>query len=90
MVTLGSSALGVMTVPATATFPNGQNSVTFQATPVGAGATVLSAGNADATATPLNVTVAVRPEYLAYDDASLCRRRLGAGSGACDGLLGLD
>ncbi len=71
VVTLGSSALGVMTVPATATFPNGQNSVTFQATPVGAGATVLSAGNADATATPLNVTVAVRPEYLAYDDASL-------------------
>lgn len=71
VVNLNSTAPGVLTVPATATFADGQNTVTFQATPGSAGSAAISAGNDDADATPLSVTVAERPDYVAYDDASL-------------------
>ncbi|MGI6599230.1 MAG: hypothetical protein ACOX3F_05935 [Kiritimatiellia bacterium] len=71
VVTLTSSAPGVLAVPASVTFASGQNTVAFQATPGNAGDAVLSAFNADAVAAPLNVTVTVRPAYVAYDDASL-------------------
>lgn len=70
-VYLNSTEPGIMTVPATVDFPFEQNSVTFQGSAVAAGATVLTAINDDAMAVPLGVTVADRPEYDAYDDASL-------------------
>ncbi|MGB4048449.1 MAG: hypothetical protein WBL24_09845 [Kiritimatiellia bacterium] len=70
-VNLTSSSEAVMTVPATVIFPDAADTVTFQANALTAGETVLNAGNDDAAAGPLNVTVAVRPAYVAYDDASL-------------------
>ncbi|MFY9181434.1 MAG: hypothetical protein WAO89_03875 [Kiritimatiellia bacterium] len=70
-VNLTSSSEAVMTVPATVIFPDAADTVTFQANALTAGETVLNAGNDDAAAAPLNVTVAVRPDYVAYDDASL-------------------
>ena len=70
-VNLTSSSEAVMTVPATVIFPDAADTVTFQANALTAGETVLNAGNDDAVAGPLNVTVTVRPDYVAYDDASL-------------------
>ena len=70
-VNLTSSSEAVMTVPATVIFPDAADTVTFQANALTAGETVLNAGNDDAVAAPLNVTVTVRPAYVAYDDASL-------------------
>lgn len=71
LVSLSSSDTGVMTVPATVTFSNGANTVTFMGTVVGAGITALTAENADATSASLGVVVAERPAYVLYDDASL-------------------
>ena len=70
-VNLTSSSEAVMTVPATVIFPDAADTVTFQANALTAGETVLNAGNDDAVAGPLNVTVTERPDYVAYDDASL-------------------
>ena len=70
-VNLTSSSEAVMTVPAMVVFPDAAETVTFQANALTAGETVLNAGNDDAAAAPLSVTVAVRPAYVAYDDASL-------------------
>ena len=70
-VNLTSSSEAVMTVPAMVVFPDAADTVTFQANALTAGETVLNAGNDDAVAAPLNVTVTVRPAYVAYDDASL-------------------
>lgn len=70
-VNLASDDPDVMTVPASVSFGYEQDSVTFQATAVAPGTTVLRAGNDDATATPLTVVVAARPGYVMYDDASL-------------------
>ncbi|HOR75278.1 MAG TPA: hypothetical protein PK180_11140 [Kiritimatiellia bacterium] len=58
-----------MTVPASVTFGYEQDSVTFQATAVAPGTTVLRAGNDDATATPLNVTVNAGGNVIANDHA---------------------
>jgi len=68
-VNLASDDTDVMTVPASVTFGYEQDSVTFQATAVAPGTTVLRAGNDDATATPLNVTVNAGGNVIANDHA---------------------
>lgn len=70
-VNLASSDANVMTVPATVDFPEGENTVTFQAEALAVGTTILSAQNDDAAAAPLTVNVTEAPEFAAYDDASL-------------------
>jgi hypothetical protein len=68
-VNLASVDPTVMTVPTTVSFAQGENTVTFQAAAVAAGATVLTAGNDDATSNPLGVTVTEVLPIIAYDEA---------------------
>ncbi|NLG35844.1 MAG: hypothetical protein GX548_10875 [Lentisphaerae bacterium] len=71
VVQLTSSDGAVLQVPETVTFGFEEDVVTFQAQALAEGTAQLGAGNADATAAPLGVTVSERPDYWAYDDASL-------------------
>lgn len=90
-INLSSSATGVMTVPASVDFPFEQNSVTFQAAALAAGATTLAAYNDDVNPATLAVTVTETLPIIAYDEAGnytpatfVTGANLGYGFGAWD------
>lgn len=67
-VYLTSSVPSVLSVPATVVFTNG-NTITFTADALSLGTAVLTASNADASATPLSIEVTATPAGV-YDEGS--------------------